>query len=109
MPVMMGVSRWVRPPAGELDLSAAAVTDADLGPLDDDRDRSLPLRVLQHLVELRLVDGHVVVLHLVLSGLVRLTGGRGVRSGVFSEDAHDVGHYSLPDDPAFDFERWGAS
>ena len=106
---MMGVSLWVRPPAGESDLSAAAVSDADFPPFNDDRDCSLPLRVLQHLVELRLIDGHVVVLHLVPLGLIRLTGGRGVWSGVFSEDAHDVGHYSLPEDPAFDFERWGAS
>ena len=41
--------------------------------------------------------------------LVRLTGGRGVRSGVFSEDAHDVGHGFLPVDPVIILERWGAS
>src|SRR5438477_7860430 len=87
-----------RPPAGCSDASAAAVSDADLSLLDDDRDGPAPLGPLQHLVEKRLVLENVVVLDFVPLFLVGLTGCGGVGSGVLAEDPHRPGHgASRPD------------
>ncbi len=94
-------SSGLRPPAGGSDLSAAAVSDADLRSLDDDRNGPLPFRELEHIVELRGIVDHVAVAHLVPLLLVRLTGGRGVGSGVLTENAHDVGHALLPVCPRY--------
>ncbi len=80
----------------ESDSSASAVADADLRSFDDDGNRAFPLRDLQHLIEPRAILDHVVILDLVSLGLVRLTGGRGIGSGVLSKDAYDVGHGRLP-------------
>jgi len=62
-----------RRPEGS-DASAAAVADAHLPPLDDDRNGPAPLGELEHLVEERLVFQDVMVLDLVPLILVSLTG-----------------------------------
>src|SRR5437870_4609000 len=82
-----------RRPEGS-DASAAAVADADLLALDDDRHRSTALRDRQHLVEERLVVQDVVVLDLEALVSISLTGRGGIGSGVLAEYLHALGHRS---------------
>jgi len=92
-----GGKRFVlRPPAGVSDPSGAPVAYLDFGAVDDDRDRSIPLRSLQHFGEERPVLEDVEVLDLEAVLRVGLTGRGGVGSRVLAEDSHGFGHWRGP-------------
>ena len=71
------------------DPSGAAEADRHLVSVDDDRHIVPPGGMLQHPAETLGVSLDVDVVDLETSRAVILTGGRGVRSSVFTEDLHD--------------------
>lgn len=84
-----------RPPAGVLNPSGSAVTDGHPGAFEDDRDRATSLCELEHLGQLLCIADDVVVLDRIPPGLIRLTGGYCIGSGVLPEDAYAVRHAFL--------------
>jgi hypothetical protein len=85
-------ARRLRPPAGGSDASGPPVADLDFGSFDDDRDRTVPLGELQHLLEERAVLENIEVLNVEPVFGVGLTGRRRVGSGVLAENAYSPGH-----------------
>jgi hypothetical protein len=78
-------------PVGHLDLSAAAEPDCYFAGFDDDRDLSAAVGVLQHSLQSVVVFENIDVFDRNFSAGEILTGPRGVRSKVLTENKNGLG------------------